>query len=142
MRWTLFLVYFLFCSSVEAREDIKDFLIDDARGNPKSIVVFDDGVKFYFAGQKHEEVTEDLGEIRTSKKTNAINKSDYIACEWAFLSALKALKQRAVTEGADAVVEIQSNYKNNLYSSETSYQCGVGNVIAGVALKGRLVKLK
>jgi uncharacterized protein YbjQ (UPF0145 family) len=56
------------------------------------------------------------------------------------LSALKALQERAVREGMDAVVNIESNYKNRQFSSETEFECGAGAIMAGVALKGTLVK--
>ncbi|MBF4217373.1 excinuclease, partial [Vibrio anguillarum] len=53
-----------------------------------------------------------------------------------------ALKDRAIKEGGNAVVNIKSNYKNNLTSSNDTFQCGAGAVMAGVALSGEVVKLK
>lgn len=44
--------------------------------------------------------------------------------------------------GADHVDGIVSNYKKMEYSSPTEYECHVGGVVAGVALKGTLVKGK
>ena len=99
------------------------------------------GIDFYFGDQKHPEVLKDLGEFNTNKKTNAFNKSDKQACEWAFLSALVQLQERARNLGANAVINIRSNYRNNEVVSETEYQCGAGHIFAGVALKGRIVKL-
>ena len=58
------------------------------------------------------------------------------------LSALKALQQRAVKEGMDAVVGIESNYKKRHFVSETEFECGAGALMAGVALKGTLVKFQ
>jgi hypothetical protein len=40
----------------------------------------------------------------------------------------------------DAVVNIESNYKNRQFSNETEFECGAGAIMAGVALKGTLVK--
>ena len=99
------------------------------------------GIDFYFGDQKHPEVLKDFGEFNTNKKTNAFNKSDKRACEWAFLSALLQLQERARNLGANAVINIRSNYRNNEVVSETEYQCGAGHIFAGVALKGRIVKL-
>ena len=99
------------------------------------------GIDFYFGDQKHPEVLKDFGEFNTNKKTNAFNKSDKQACEWAFLSALLQLQERARNLGANAVINIRSNYRNNEVVSETEYQCGAGHIFAGVALKGRIVKL-
>ncbi|HIF5944891.1 TPA: hypothetical protein ACX3GK_003567 [Vibrio parahaemolyticus] len=53
-----------------------------------------------------------------------------------------ALKERAIKEGGNAVLDIKSNYKNNLTSSSDTFQCGAGTMIAGVALTGKVVKLK
>lgn len=44
-------------------------------------------------------------------------------------------------EGGNAVVEVESYYKKQPFSSETQYECHVGAVIAGTALRGKVVKL-
>jgi uncharacterized protein YbjQ (UPF0145 family) len=102
----------------------------------------DPGVKLFFGRQRHPRIAKDLGEWSTSKKTNAFAKTDQQACEWAFLSAVIALQERARKEGANAFVNIASNYKNFERSSESEYVCGAGGLIAGVALKGRAVLLE
>ena len=99
------------------------------------------GIDFYFGDQKHPEVLKDLGEFNTNKKTNAFAKSDNQACEWVFLSALLQLQERARNLNANAVINIKSNYKYSEFASETEFECGAGHIIAGMALKGRLVKL-
>ncbi len=68
--------------------------------------------------------TAKLGETRTNKKTNFFNKTDVEGCEWAFLSSMIALTQYAQRVGGNAIVNIRSNYKNNVFSSETEYECG------------------
>jgi hypothetical protein len=98
-------------------------------------------VPVYFAGQSHAKPSKVWGEVSTNKKTNAFMKSDQEACEWVMLSALKALQERAKREGMNAVINIKSNYKHNEFSSSTEFECGAGNVMAGVALKGDLAKL-
>ena len=100
------------------------------------------GVSFYFGDQEHPPVAEELGEDRTNKKTNAFNKSDEVACQWVMMSALLQFHQRAKILGADAVVNIRSNYKNNVVSNNSKYICGAGGIIAGVALIGDFVKLE
>jgi uncharacterized protein YbjQ (UPF0145 family) len=99
------------------------------------------GIDLYFGNQEHPKILQDFGEFRTNQKTNALNKSDKQACEWVFLSALLKLQERASSLGANAVINIKSNYRNNEVVSETEYQCGAGHIFAGVALKGRIVKL-
>ena len=68
-------------------------------------------------------------------------KSDKEACDWAMLSAIKAFQIKAKSLGANAIVNIRSNYKHGAFSSTEQYECGAGNVMAGVALKADFVKL-
>jgi uncharacterized protein YbjQ (UPF0145 family) len=101
-----------------------------------------DSVKFYFGKQATPPVLERLGTDHTSQKTNSVGKSADTACNWAFLSAMLRLQQRARELGANAVINIVSNYKNIETSSETEFECHDGAVMSGVALKGEFVKLK
>ncbi len=116
--------------------------IQSALNNNDVKAKLDPDIKLYFGAQKHPAVVKKMGEFGTNKKTNAFGKADEVACEWAFLSAVLTLQERARKEGANAVVNIRSNYKGNLTSSETEYLCGAGGLMAGVALKGDFVQLK
>jgi uncharacterized protein YbjQ (UPF0145 family) len=126
-------------TSAYARDDIGKYSITNLLESSKAKEALLD-IPLYFATQKHKSVASKYGEVSTNKKTNAFMKSDTEACEWVMLSALKALQERAVREGMDAVVNIESNYKNHSFVSETEFECGAGAVMAGVALKGTLVK--
>lgn len=123
-----------------ARDTIHKLSIADFLADPQNTSRLE-GVSFYFGNQPHPKVIEDLGESRTNKKTNAFNKSDEAACEWVMLSAMLSLHQHAQTIGANAVINIKSNYKNNVESSETEYTCGAGALMAGVALIGTFVTI-
>ena len=123
-----------------ARDDRLMFPINNALSAPAAQEKLQ-GIDFYFGNQKHPKILKDFGEVSTNKKTNAFNKSDMQACEWVFLSAMLELQERARRLGANAVINIKSNYKNNEVVSDTEYQCGAGTLFAGVALKGRIVKL-
>ena len=57
----------------------------------------------------------------------------------AVCGARLTLHQRALTLGANAVINIRSNYKNNMTKSDTEYTCGAGKFVAGVALIGDFV---
>jgi uncharacterized protein YbjQ (UPF0145 family) len=100
------------------------------------------GVRYYFGKQAYPAVIEKLGTDKTSQKTNAFGKSDEKACHWAFLSAMLRLEKRAKDLGANAVVNIVSNYNNVESSSETEFECHAGGIMAGVALKADFVKIK
>ncbi|EKB1967843.1 excinuclease [Vibrio parahaemolyticus] len=131
-----------FSSYTFARDDIGAYPIENALSSEAAKNKLGTDVKFYFGEQKFPNVEAEFGEFKTNKKTNAFNKTDEEACNWVFLSAMIALKERAIKEGGNAVVDIKSNYKNNLTSSSDTFQCGAGTMIAGVALTGKVVKLK
>ena len=128
-------------TQVHARDDILSFPIEPVLTSDPGKEKLSD-VALYFGDQSHPTVVKELGEWSTSKKTNAFHKTDQAACDWAFLTALITMQQRAVREGGNAIINIKSNYKNVETSSQTEYQCGAGNVVAGVALKGTVVKIE
>ena len=97
-------------------------------------------IPFYFADQPQPQVLQNLGEFVTHKKTNAFGKSDESACQWAMLSALIQLRDRAVAEGGNAVVNVVSYYDRNEIPDKSEYECHAGAVVAGVALKGTVAK--
>ena len=139
---TSIILFFTFSTGlVSARESVDDFSIEEAMTQEQAKEVLGNEVRFYFGSQGHGSILKTWGEVSTNKKTNAFLKSDQEACTWAFLSALVSLKNRTLKEGGNAVIKIKSNYKGHTTESNTTYQCGAGNVIAGVALKGTVVKL-
>ncbi|EST17355.1 hypothetical protein EDP1_433 [Pseudomonas putida S610] len=102
----------------------------------------DGSVKFYLAGVKPRgKVTVISPNSVTNKKTNAFNKSDEAACEWALQSALLTLQDAARKANANAVTNIASYYKRNERRDASTYECHAGAVIAGVALKGDLARV-
>lgn len=102
----------------------------------------DGSVKFYLAGQTVPGKADLRGEAVTNKKTNAFNKSDEEACDWALQSALITLQDAAKKAGANAVMDIVSFYKRAPYSNAQKYECHAGTFVAGVALKGQLANIK
>lgn len=129
-------------AAANARNDFKEFSIADAFALQAYKDKLGDDVEFYFGRQHRGQVVKTFGTWPTQKKTNAFNKSDEYACQWALLSALIALRNRAKKEGGNAVINIVTNNDHNERSSATTFQCEVGNIIASVALKGTVVSLK
>ncbi|PTU31787.1 excinuclease ABC subunit A [Stenotrophobium rhamnosiphilum] len=117
------------------------FPVADAAGTVDAKAKLDGSVKFYWGDQKHPKVSKTLGTDQTNKKTNAFNKGDKEACEWAWLSAMITMQNRAKQLGADAIINLQSIYQNQDFVSATEYECGVGTFTGGVALRGEFVKL-
>jgi uncharacterized protein YbjQ (UPF0145 family) len=99
-------------------------------------------IAFYFPNHPAPQIAQNLGEYVTNKKTNAFGKADETACRWAMLSALIELRDRAVKEGGNAVINVVSYYDKDELPDKSEYECHAGAVIAGVALKGTVVKLK
>lgn len=100
-----------------------------------------DSVKFYFGDQSTPKVLERIATDKTSQKTNAFGKTAEKACNWVFLSAMLQMQKRAKELGANAVINIVSNYKNVEFSSATEFECHEGAIMAGAAFKGEFVKL-
>ena len=123
-----------------ARNSIETYPIDSALKSEDGKVSQD--IALYFAGQPHPMVLKRFSEAATNKKTSAFGRSDEAACQHVFLSAVIALQNRARELGANAVIDIKSNYKDQLTSSATEFTCGAGAMVAGVALKGNVVTLK
>lgn len=96
-------------------------------------------VKMYF-GKKSSKYKKTIGTYTSNKTTNAFGKSNENACEWAFLSAIKSLQNRAVKEGGKAVVDIKSYYNQTPMVSKTDYECHILAPTARVALRGTVVR--
>ena len=134
-------VLLLLSADATARTTIHHLDVANISNNPEYASRLE-GVSFYFGSTPYPEPVKVIGERRTNQKTNAFNKSDIEACEWVMLSALLRMHSAAINAGANAVVNIQSNFKNNLFVSDTQYSCGAGNIMAGVALIGTLVLIE
>lgn len=131
----------LITSNVFARDDALMLPIADAMNAAAAQEQLNQGIKFFF-NKSGGTAKQKYGTFTSNKKTNAFNKSDVEACNWVFLSAMVALQQRAIREGGDAVVDIHSYYKKNEMRSDDNFECHAGKIMAGVALRGTVVKLK
>lgn len=127
--------------NVHSRDTKHLFSIQDALITADFQEKLDPSIKLYFGNQAHPDITTSYGRYTSNKKTNAFNKSDEVACRHAFLSALLTFQQRAQNEGGNAIVEIESYYKKKPFSSTAQYECHAGAVIAGTALRGKVVKI-
>lgn len=131
-----------FALTANARDTLHRFSLKEAMNTSDAQSKLNAKITFSFGTATKHKTAEDFGEYTANKKTNAFNKSDKEACMWAFLSAMISLQERAQKMGGDAVVDITSYYKRHLVDSADEYECGAGAMMAGVTLKGRVVKLK
>ena len=147
-RWMFAgMVWMIGCCLVgpaQARDDRSMTPFAEAMATPEAAdkVIESGEIKFYFANQKAPPVAKELGQYISNQKTNAFAKKDEDACVWAFYSAMRSLKRRAIREGGDAVIDIHSYYKKNEIDDKSSFECGAGAFVAGVALRGTVVKLR
>lgn len=112
--------------------------INEALNSPEAKQVLNPNIKLYFGKPAPGRII--AANAVSNKKTNSANKTDEKACQRAFLSAVKQFQDRAAASGATKVGNLVSYYKKNTYKSTTQYECHAGNIIAGVALKGDIVK--
>ena len=103
----------------------------------------DGSVKFYLAGtQPTGKLNVVKQDVEVSRKTNAFGKKEPVTCAWVLQSVLISLQDQAKAAGANAVVEIVSNYDGHEYSDNESYECHVGFLMSGVQLKGKLATVE
>jgi len=115
--------------------------IQDALASANFKEKLDPSISLYFSDQSHPKTVKSYGSFPTNNKTNSLNKTDEAACQWVLLSSLLALQERAKKEGGNAVINIDSYYKKNTFSSKTEYECHAGTFLSGVALKGEVVTI-
>jgi uncharacterized protein YbjQ (UPF0145 family) len=135
------ILLFFGMNSAYAADSLVKYPIKDSMELEKVKNLFDDDISFYWGAAPHGKVTKKFGTFKTSKRTNAFGKEQSQACAWAMASSLVALRDRAVKEGGNAVINIVSNIKNKEESSETAYSCLAGKVVVNVALKGDVVTI-
>ena len=126
----------------QARDTAYDLKISEVLQTPEFREKLGPDVAFFFGSQHSPPVAQTFGEFVSNRKTNSFGKPDETACRWAMVSALLAFKERALQAGGDAVINIVSYYMKNTMSSETDYECHAGGLMAGVAFKGTVVRLR
>lgn len=132
----------LVAPETDARDTKTMLPIADAMNSGSAKARLDGGIKFYFGDSAHPPVAKSFGVFMSNKKTNGVGKKDKEACEWAFLSAMLSFQDRVKQEGGDAVINIESYYRENTIKSATEYECGSGGLMSGVTFRGEVVKLQ
>jgi hypothetical protein len=96
------------------------------------------GIHFYFgnAGTGGRRLVTN---VTTRRSAPLFHRSAEEGCQRAMLSALWALRDRALREGGHAVTRIRSNWQNMETSSRTTYRCATAGT-ATVMLKADIVR--
>ncbi len=132
----------LLATQVHARNDLHEYNFQDVVEHGYQEGILDRSVAFYLSGQDHGQILKNHGQYKSNKKTNGVNKTDFESCQWVLLSVLKVFQSRAKSLNANAVINIKSNFKGKEYVDSEKYQCGVGMLMSGVALKGEVAEIK
>jgi uncharacterized protein YbjQ (UPF0145 family) len=145
MKTKLFALTMLLLASMpgvtHATDKVVHFAFNNAVVAATQSGKLDGSVKFYLADIKPDGQATVLKTITVEKKTNAFGKQDQVSCDWALQSALISLQEDAKEVGANAVVDIISDYDNE-YRDNEKYECHVGFLMSGVVLKAKLAKLQ
>ena len=134
----LFALPFLFVAAPAraADDDVSTYEIANTLENPEYASQLE-GVSYYFGSSPGGRRIE--RDVTTSQRTRKFGRSAEAACQHVLASALIRLHDHAISVGGNAVVNIRSNWNNVEWSSSTQYQCAVGGLMAGVALKADIV---
>lgn len=111
-----------------------DVSIESAFQHPLVVDKIPKDIKFYF-GDQPANVKKVLGPVKSSRKTSN-GKGVEVSCPWAMTSVLIALAEEARLQGGNAVVGIKSNFGDVETTSNTTFKCGKGAMMVGVAFKG------
>ena len=137
----LSLVLVFATSTSQARNEVLRLSIEEALSQPEAESSLDGSIRLFFGDQALPAIERKLGTFTSNKKTNGFNKSDVEACNWAFLSAMISLQERAIRERGNAVVNIRSFYRKSEFSSSSDFECGAGTFVVGITMVGEVVKL-
>ena len=125
-----------------ARDTKNMWPIADAMNAAEAKAQLNQGIQFYFGDSAHLPVEKSFGVYQSNKKTRGVGRTDKEACDWTFISAMVSFQQRAKELGGDAVIKIESYYREVPISNATEYQCGSGALMSGVTFRGEVVKLQ
>ncbi|CAD7286948.1 hypothetical protein LMG7974_00164 [Campylobacter majalis] len=121
-----------------AKDEFLKLSIADALNSDLAKEKLSKDIKFYFgSGAKASIVRKGLV---SNKKANAVGKDKVVACQRAFISALISFEKTARDESGRKVVNLVSYFKKNTFDSKKEFECAVGNIMVGVALKGDIAK--
>jgi len=152
VKITGFTILLAFCAlSAQARDDTYFLPIQPALDTSEAKERLDGSIMFYFGDQPHPDVEATLMQGQVIYKKARAFRSDWTdeeaendknGCNRAMLTVLRIFQARALKLGGNAVINIESHYKGNVFKSNDQFECRAGGSGSGVILKGDIVKLK
>ncbi len=137
--------------SAQARDDTYFLPIKAALETGEAQEKLGGDIKFYFGDQPHPDVEATLKQGYVVYKKARASRSDWdkeeseldkLGCDRTMLTILRVFQAHALKRGGNAVINIESYYKNNVFRSKDQFECHAGDSGSGVVLRGDIVKLK
>lgn len=129
-------------AAAQRQDAINVFQVAGVRDRPELTGQMSD-IRFYFAGESHPGIVRRVqNNVTTSQRARKTGREAEEACQWAMMNALIRLGEAARNSGANAVINIRSNWDNQAWANGSEYQCAIGRMMAGVALKGDIATLR
>jgi uncharacterized protein YbjQ (UPF0145 family) len=129
-------------AAAQRQDAVNVFPVGAVRDDPEFTSQIN-GVRFYFAGERHPGIVRRVqNDATTSQRARKSGRAADWACQRALMNSLIQLGRSAQNAGANAVINIRSNWEHNAWPNGTEYQCAIGRMMAGVALKGDIVTLR
>ena len=140
--------------SATAGDKIFTYLVEKDLPHYEKSKFYSAGVDLYFSDATTPEVMEVLDTQSFARRSmipirkdrddtdKILSAKQHSLCKYVFSSTLQRMKQHAATVGADAIINIKSNYGDIEHDDDKEYQCIKGYLLTAVALKGDYVKLK
>lgn len=113
----------------------------DVLAMPQAQTRLDPAVRLFFGQQQFPQPTSWRHDYFVDRSGNALLTSAESACRNVAIDNLVTLQERARAVGANAVVNIVSDYSRSPRQDNDSYQCHVGSFTANVSLKGTMATL-
>lgn len=113
----------------------------DVLAMPQAQTRLDPAVRLFFGEQQFPQPTSWRHDYFVDRSGNALFSSAESTCRNVALENLVTLQERARAVGANAVVNIISDYSRTPRKDNDSYQCHVGSLTANVSLKGTMATL-
>lgn len=127
--------------TVQARDVVLSLPYRDVLSLPDANDRLDPSIRLFFGDQRYPEATSQRGDYFVDRSANSIIRTEIGACRSIALDNLVTLQERARAVGANAVVNIASDIKQQTNRNADNYTCRGGNFSANVALKGTMVTL-
>lgn len=99
-------------------------------------------VALYFGNQPHPAVVAKLGEVTKSSHPPRKTLTEVEVCNATLADALRQLASAAHDRGANAVINIRTNFHSSESNDENNYTCGVSSVSAALRVRGEMVTIE